>query len=62
MAKAKDQNLEHNREAVKDRLMDELLANYKNPDEITGEGGLLKELTKRLLEKAMEKELTHHLG
>ena len=62
MAKAKEQNLEQNREDIKDRLMDELLANYKNPEEITGEGGLLKELTKRLIEKAMEKELTHHLG
>src|SRR5690606_23875674 len=30
--------------------------------ELTGEGGLLAELTKRVLESALEGELTDHLG
>ena len=45
-----------------DAMMDSLLRNYKTPEEILGEGGLLKMLTKRLLERAMEAELTHHVG
>jgi len=47
---------------IKDELLEELLKDYKNPEDLLGKDGLLKELTKRLLEKAMESELTHHLG
>lgn len=45
-----------------DELVDELLAGARTPAEITGEGGLLQTLTKRLLERAMDAELTDHLG
>ena len=41
--------------------LDELLAG-KNTEEIVGPDGLLKQLTKALLERAMNAELTHHLG
>ena len=41
--------------------LDELLAG-KTTEEIVGPGGLLKQLTKGLLERAMNAELTHHLG
>ena len=41
--------------------LDELLAG-KSPEEIAGPGGLLKQLTKALLERAMSAELAHHLG
>jgi putative transposase len=47
---------------IKDELLEELLKDYKDPEDLLGKDGLLKELTKRLLEKAMESELTHHLG
>jgi putative transposase len=43
-------------------LSDELLAGVSAPEEITGEGGLLQQLTKRLIERAMAAELTEHLG
>jgi len=43
-------------------LIDKLLANYKGPEDLIGEQGLLKELTKALIERAMHAELTHHLG
>jgi putative transposase len=46
----------------KDELLDELLKEYKNPEDLIGKDGILKQLTKRLVEKAMESELTHHLG
>ena len=48
--------------AIKDEILEELLKDYKNPEDLIGKDGLLKELTKRLLEKAMDSELTHHLG
>ena len=45
-----------------DELVDELLAGARTEDEIVGPGGLLSQLTKRLVERAMEVELTDHLG
>jgi putative transposase len=43
-------------------LWDELLKEYTNPQDILGEHGLLKQLTKRVVERAWEAELTAHLG
>jgi len=45
-----------------DGLVDRLLKDYKKPEEIIGENGLLKQLIKAVLERAMNAELTHHLG
>lgn len=47
---------------IRPELIDELLRGYKKPEEITGEGGLLKQLTKAILERALESEMTHELG
>ena len=44
-----------------DELLDELLADHRTPEEILGESGLLKKLSKRLIERALAGELTHHL-
>ena len=43
-------------------VIDELLAGARTEEEIAGPGGLLAQLTKRLIERALEVELTHHLG
>jgi transposase-like protein len=43
-------------------LLDELLKDYTDPQEMLGEHGLLKHLTKRVVERALEAELTAHLG
>jgi putative transposase len=45
-----------------DELVDELLAGAKTEEQIVGPGGLLSQLTKRLVERALEVELTDHLG
>src|SRR5213076_2451226 len=45
-----------------DELIDELLAGARTPEELAGPDGLLQRLTKRLVEQAMEAELTEHLG
>jgi putative transposase len=44
-----------------DKLLDELLQG-KTPEEILGRDGLLKGLTKHLVERALEGEMTTHLG
>jgi len=48
--------------AIENELLDALLKNYKKPEDLIGENGILKELTKRLVERAMSAELTNHLG
>jgi putative transposase len=47
---------------IKKELIDELLKDYRKPEDVIGENGLLKQLTKALLERAMSAELTNHLG
>jgi putative transposase len=47
---------------IDNELIDELLKDYKKPEDLIGENGLLKQLTKRLLERAMAAELTEHVG
>ena len=50
--------------AKHEALLDELLQDYllQNPQDILGEHGLLKQLTKRVVERVLEAELTAHLG
>ena len=48
--------------AIDKELIDKLLGDYKSPEDLIGEQGLLKQLTKALLERAMQAELTHHIG
>ena len=43
-------------------LIDSLLADYKKPEDLIGEHGLLKQLTKALVERALQAEMTEHLG
>jgi putative transposase len=50
------------RDRLPDELVDELLAGARSEEEIVGPGGLLAQLTKRLVERAMDVELTDHLG
>src|ERR1700731_4651726 len=43
-------------------LLDQLLANYEKPEDLTGEDGLFKQLKKALIERALGAELSEHLG
>jgi len=47
---------------VPEELLSSLLANYKKPEDLIGENGLLKQLTKLLVERALDAEMTEHLG
>jgi len=48
--------------AITDEVLNELLKEYQKPEDLLGKNGLLKQLQKRLLEKALGAELTDHLG
>jgi FKBP-type peptidyl-prolyl cis-trans isomerase 2 len=48
--------------AITDQMLDELLRDYQKPEDLLGKNGLLKQLQKRLLEKALGAELTVHFG
>jgi transposase-like protein len=50
------------KKSKQDALIDELLQDCKDPKDILGQNGLLKQLTKRLIERTLQAELTDHLG
>ena len=43
-------------------LIDLLLADYQKPEDLIGEKGILKQLTKAIVERALQAELAAHLG
>jgi putative transposase len=47
---------------IRPELIDELLKDCSDPREILGEGGLIKQLTKAIIERCLESELETHLG
>lgn len=47
---------------IKQELLDEILKDYKKPEDLLGDNSLLQRLTKALVERALNGELTHHLG
>jgi transposase-like protein len=48
--------------AITKEVLDELLKDYHGPDDFYGADGIVKQLSKALIERAMEAELTGHLG
>lgn len=49
-------------EMLSDEMIDELLVHTKTSEDLFGKEGLLKNLTKRLMERLLEAEMTNHLG
>ncbi|AZQ11489.1 IS256 family transposase [Shewanella khirikhana] len=47
---------------ISDELIAQLLEGCSSPDDILGEDGLLKQLTKKVAERALEVEMDAHLG
>jgi transposase-like protein len=43
-------------------VLDEILKEYHGPEDMVGQNGILKQLTKALIERAMEAEMSEHLG
>lgn len=56
------------KKAISRELLDQLIADYQKPEDLRGwpraigEDGLLKQLTKALVERALDAGLTAHLG
>ena len=48
--------------ALPNDLIDSLLSSYKKPEDLIGENGLLKQLTKALVERALQAEMAKHLA
>jgi len=48
--------------SIRRELIDELLKDYPNPQDVLAEDGLLKQLTKAVIERCLETELDSHLG
>src|SRR5690242_10022541 len=48
--------------AIKNEIIEELLKSVSKPEDLLGSEGLLKQLTARLVEKALQAEMTQHLG
>ena len=48
--------------AITDEMLDEMIGTAKTQDDVFGRDGLLNTLSKRLLERMFDSELTHHLG
>ena len=47
---------------VRQEVLDELLKEYEKPEDLLGDQGILQQLTKALVERALEGEMTYHLG
>jgi putative transposase len=48
--------------AIKEEILNELMASVSSPEQLLGKNGLLKQLTARLVERALQAEMTEHLG
>ena len=48
--------------ALPAELIDSLMAGYEKPEDLIGEDGLLKQLTKAIVERALQAEMVEHLG
>lgn len=58
-----DENVSNDTPArIPDALIDELLKGYQKPEDLVGENGILKQLRARLIERALQGEMTAHLG
>ena len=61
---SKSKNQDNSSSNFNEELLDEILKDYnhQNPEELIGSNGLLKQLKKALIQRALEGEMTHHLG
>jgi putative transposase len=54
--------LPRTKQQVLDELLDELLEDCKNPEDLLGESGMLKQLTKGMVDRMLKAEMSDHLG
>ena len=59
--RASSQNKSKSQPAIDPQVLDQLMSNYSGPGDLLGEGGILKQLTAALVNRAMEVEMEDHL-
>jgi putative transposase len=47
---------------IRPELLDELLKDYQTPQDLFGENGIIKQLTKGMIERCLQAEMEEHLG
>jgi putative transposase len=47
---------------ITNEVLDQILKDYEKPEDLLSDDGLLQQLTKALVERALNGEMTHHLG
>ncbi len=47
---------------ITNEVLDQILKDYEKPEDLLSDNGLLQQLTKALVERALNGEMTHHLG
>ena len=47
---------------MRPELLDELRKDYQSPQDLLGENGIIKQLTKGMIERCLQAEMEEHLG
>jgi putative transposase len=56
------QSQEGKKAQIDSAIIEELMKGYQKPEDLTGPGGIMEQLTKRLYERVLGAEMTHYLG
>src|SRR6516162_830353 len=56
------QSPEGKRPEIDPAIVEQLMKDYQRPEDLTGPGGIMEQLTKRLYERVLGAEMTHYLG
>src|SRR5260221_5253639 len=57
-----EQSQEGKKPGIDPAIIEELMKGYQRPEDLTGPGGIMEQLTKRLYERVLGAEMTHYLG
>src|SRR6202000_3536183 len=56
------QGQEGKKPGIDPAIIEELMKGYQKPEDLTGPGGIMEQLTKRVYERILGAEMTHYLG
>jgi len=62
MEVTKNKEQEDKKPAIDPAIIEELMKDYQRTEDLTGPGGIMEQLTKRLYERVLGVEMTHYLG
>ena len=61
-ARPKKEKARTNDLKISDEVLDQILENYEKPEDLFGRDGIFAHLKERLVQRALDAELSHHLG